>query len=100
LIRDQVSAEEARRVFPPDLWWATLAWIIQLVPALGSDSFCRDYGDAPPLALESVFDKPLAALEKLILQSRSLIVIDWNANREIASVIRKILSRHSGTVSR
>jgi hypothetical protein len=100
LIRDQFSPEEARRVFPPDLWWATLAWIIQLVPGLGPDSYCRDYGDAPPLALELVFDKPLAALEKLILQSRSLIVIDWNANREIAGVIRKILSRHGGAVSR
>ena len=99
LLRDQVTAEEARRLFPPDLWWAALGWIIQLVPALGPDSFCKDYGDAPALALESVFDKPLAALEKLILQSRSLIVIDWSANREIASVVRKILSRH-GTASR
>jgi hypothetical protein len=100
LLRNELTPEEARRLFPPDLWWATVAWIIQLVPGLGPDSFCRDYGDAPALALESVFDKPLAALEKLILQSRSLIVIDWNANREIAGVIRKILSRHGGSVSR
>ena len=64
------------------------------------ENVSRDYGDAPPLALESVFDKPLAALEKLILQSRSLIVIDWNANREIAGVIRKILSRHGAALSR
>jgi hypothetical protein len=100
LLRNELTPEEARRLFPPDLWWATVAWISQLVPGLGPDSFCRDYGDAPALALESVFDKPLAALEKLILQSRSLIVIDWNANREIAGVIRKILSRHGGSVSR
>jgi hypothetical protein len=38
-------------------------------------------GDAPSLALETVFNQPLE-LETILIRSRSLIVIDWGANRK------------------
>lgn len=96
LIHEKTAPEEAVRLFPSELWWDTISLLVRFFPGLGPDSLCRDFGDAPALALEAVFDEPLAALEKLIVRSRSLIVIDWNANREMGAVIRKILSRHGG----
>jgi hypothetical protein len=95
LLREKIAPEEAFRSFPRELWCETLAFLIRLFPGLVPESFSRDYSDAPALALENVFDEPLAELEKLLISSRSLIVLDWNANREISAVIRKILERHS-----
>jgi hypothetical protein len=36
----------------------------------------------------------LEDLEKIFVRSRSLIVIDWNANREVHSAIRDLLDRN------
>ena len=80
-------------IFPEDLWWDAIALIARLFPGVGPDSLCRDFGDAPPLALENVFSKPLAALEKLLVRSRSLLLVDWNYNREIRSVIGKFMDK-------
>ena len=96
LSQEKLAPEEAARLFPSELWWDTIALILRFFPGLGPDSLCRDFGDAPSLALESVFEEPLAALEKLIIRSRSLVVIDWNANREVGSVIHQMLSRYGG----
>ena len=84
----------AARLLPAELWCDTLGALIRLFPGLGPDSVCKDFGDAPALALERVFDKPLEDLEKLLVRSRSLIVIDWNANREIHGAINGILNRN------
>ena len=65
--------------------------LMDFFPGLGPDSYCKDYGDAPALALEVVFNKPLEELEQLLVRSRSLIVIDWRANREVHSAIRDVL---------
>ena len=100
LLQEKITHEEAARFLPTELWTQTLALIIRTFPGLGPESFCRDYGDAPPLALETVFNDPLATLEQLILRSRSLIVIDWNSNREISSVIRQMMTRYGGDPAR
>ena len=63
----------------------------RLFPGLGPDSICRDFGDVPALALETVFNQPLETFEKLFLRSRSLIVLDWNLNREIHTAIKSYL---------
>jgi len=78
---------------PPELWWNTLALVISQFPHIGPDSICRDFADVPPLAMELVFDKPIAALEKLLTQTRSLLFLDWNLNREIQSAIRTQLDQ-------
>jgi hypothetical protein len=93
LLREKIAPETA--IFPSDLWWDAISLIIRLFPGIGPDSLCRDFGDAPPLALESVFSEPLAELEKLLVRSRSLLLVDWNYNREIRSVIGKFLDRAS-----
>lgn len=93
LAQESIEPMAAYEMLPPELWHHVLAAIIRLFPGVGPDSYCKDFGDAPPLALENVFDQPLADLEKLLIRSRSLIVIDWNANREVHSAIRDLIDR-------
>jgi len=93
LVQEPMEPMAAFELLPPELWYHTLAAIVQLFPGIGPDSYCKDYGDAAPLALETVFNKPLEDLEKLLVRSRSLILIDWNSNREVHSAIRDVLDR-------
>lgn len=93
LLYQKGDAQEAAKLLPMELWWDLLAEIIRLFPGLGPDSYCRDFGDAPGLALERVFDQALANFEKLLLRTRSLIVIDWKFNREIHSAINTFLDK-------
>jgi hypothetical protein len=86
-----LGPEEAARLLPLELWCDTLALVVSLFPGLGPDSVCRDFGDVPALALETVFNRPTEALEKLVVRSRSLIVIDWTYNQEINAAIKKFL---------
>jgi hypothetical protein len=92
LLREEVSPEEVYKIIPSDLWHSVLAAIVRMFPGLGPDSVCKDFGDAPALALESVFDVPLRELEQLLVRSRSLIVIDWTYNREVSSAIEEFLA--------
>jgi hypothetical protein len=93
LSRRGLSPDEAFQLLPAELWYDTLGLILRLFPGAGPDSVCRDYGDVPALALETVFNQPLEDLEKLLIRSRSLILIDWNFNREISAAIRGCLDR-------
>ncbi len=95
LVRDELGDKEGWALFPPALWWSTLSAIVRLFPGMGPDSHCRDFGDAPPLALDEVFTTPLAELDDLVLRSRSLIVSDSQSNREIRTVISGYLERLS-----
>jgi hypothetical protein len=94
LLQEPMEAKTAYELLPAELWHQTLAALVRLFPGLGPDSYCKDYGDAPALALETVFNQPLEELEKLLVRSRSLIVIDWSSNREVHSAIRDVLDRH------
>jgi hypothetical protein len=96
LAQEPMEPMAAFELLPPELWHHTLAAIVRLFPGLGPDSYCKDFGDAPSLALEGVFNKPLEEMEKLLVRSRSLIVIDWKANREVHSAIRDLADRHKG----
>jgi hypothetical protein len=80
---------EAMDLVPAQLWWETLAAVVRMFPGVGPDSVCRDWGDARLGALHVVFDRAAADLEGLLRKTRSLIVIDWNYNREIHAVIRR-----------
>jgi len=93
LVQEPMEPMAAFELLPAEMWHHTLAAIVRLFPGIGPDSYCKDYGDAPSLALEAVFNKPLEDLETLLVRSRSLVVIDWNANREIHSAIRDVVDR-------
>lgn len=89
LIRDTISPEDAFSYVPPELWRESLAMVLRTLPGIGPDSICHDLGDASPSGLHTVFDPLVEDLEALLVRSRSLIVVDWAANREIHSVIRR-----------
>jgi len=93
LIQEPMEPMAAFELLPPELWYHTLAAIVRLFPGIGPDSHCKDYGDAPALALEVVFNKPLEEFEQLLIRSRSLVIIDWKSNREVHSAIRDVLDR-------
>ena len=75
---------------PRRLWWSTLALVLRLFPQLLPESFCKGYGDAPPLALETVFDAPLRELDGLLLRWRAYLLGGWRQNQEISRVIGSI----------
>jgi hypothetical protein len=95
LTRDRQSREIANQVIPSALWWETVGAVIRLFPGVGPDSFCRDFGDAPALALEKIFDEPVAEFEGLQLRSRSLVISDWPQNLEIQEAIEDALSAYN-----
>ena len=87
--------EVAPSVIPNELWWDTLGIVLRLFPGTGPDSFCRDFGDAPALALERIFDRPLAELEVLQARTRSLVVTDWDQNLEIREAISAVMAKQA-----
>jgi hypothetical protein len=89
-----LTPEEALAYLPAEVWWDAIGLLIQCFPGLIPASFCANFGDAPPLALHSVFDPVIEALEKLSLRTRSLLFVDWTYNAEVKSVAQAILKRH------
>ena len=77
---------------PAGLWWEALAVVARCFAGVGADSPCRDLGDFPAGAPEVVFDRLIHDLEALTLRTRSLVVIDWQQNREIRAAIRRVAS--------
>ncbi|UCD74782.1 MAG: hypothetical protein JSV91_13460 [Phycisphaerales bacterium] len=89
LVHEEMTPEEAFSYVPLDLWAETLAMMVRMFPGVGPDSVCCDYGDAAPGGLHKVLEPAQNQLEDLLVRSRSLIVVDWAANREIHAVIRR-----------
>ena len=92
LTYDKVTSDEAFNIIPCELWWTILAIILRMFPGLGSESECKDYGDAQQGGLHKVFERTIADLDNLILRTRSLIVSDGQSNQEISAVIQRYLT--------
>jgi hypothetical protein len=69
------------------LWLETVALVLRLFPGTGSHSYCQNFGDVSPLALETVFDRPVHDLETLLLRLRSILVPTLSDNAEIAAIL-------------
>jgi hypothetical protein len=89
LTRETLTPQEAFDLVPSNLWFDTLGLLVQMLPGIGPDSFCRDYGDAPRGGLHKVYLDAQNVLDTLLVRTRSLIVIDWRFNREIHAVLRR-----------
>jgi hypothetical protein len=87
LIESGGSPQEARNKIQMDLWLEAIAFLLRLFPGAGPQSFCKDLGDVSPLALETVFNRPIEELERMVLRLRSVLVPGLSANEEVASVI-------------
>jgi hypothetical protein len=89
LSRDTMTPQEAFDLVPAALWFDTLGLLVRMLPAVGPDSLCRDFGDAPRGGMHKIYEPAAAALDGLLVRTRSLIVIDWRFNREINAVLRR-----------
>ncbi|MBN2131070.1 MAG: hypothetical protein JW741_16325 [Sedimentisphaerales bacterium] len=89
---DEMTPDEAFQCVPASLWWTTLAMVLRMFPGPGPYRQCKDSGDAPQGGLHKIFDRTLADVRGLIRRTRSLVVTDWEANREINAVLRKFLA--------
>jgi hypothetical protein len=87
LIESGGSPQEARNKINLDLWLEAISIVLRLFPGTGVHSFCKDLGDVSPLALETVFDRPIEELERLLLRFRSVLLPGLSANEEIAGII-------------
>jgi len=96
LISKTMTPAEALGGIPMSLWVQVIELIMKMFPGALRESFCVDQGDAPMGGLASIYEPVEQSIEGLLVCSRSLIVVDWHANREIHSLIRA----HSTGLSR
>ncbi len=89
LSRESITPQEAFDLVPTSLWFDTLALLVRMLPGVGPDSVCRDFGDAPRGGIHKIYDTISNDLDTLLVRTRSLIVIDWRFNREIHAVLRR-----------
>jgi hypothetical protein len=87
LTESDATPAEARANIHLDLWLETIGWLLRLFPGAGKHSYCQDFGDVSPLALETVFDRPIEDLERLLIRLRSVLLPTAAANAEISKVI-------------
>jgi hypothetical protein len=87
LTESNETPAQARSKIYLKLWIETIAIVLRLFPGSGPHSFCKDFGDVSPLALETVFDAPIQELEVMLLRLRSTLAPSLSANEEIAAII-------------
>ncbi len=75
------------------LWFETMYFILRLVPGAGEHSFCSNFGNVSPFALETIFDAPAQELESLLRRLRSCLLPSVVANEEIAFAVAQELLR-------
>lgn len=83
---------EAFGLVPSGVWFGVLGTLVRMLPGAGPDSIARDPGDARPGGLHLIYEPIVERLGLLLVRTRSLIVIDWNYNREINGVLRRFMS--------
>jgi len=88
LLEGSDSPAQARSKIQMDLWLETVTLLLRLFPGVGPHSLCQSFGDVSPLALETVFDRPIQDLESIAVRLRSTLLPTWSANEEIASVLQ------------
>jgi len=84
------TPDEGYRWIPMELWWDAVAMLTRFFPGAGVFSHAPDFNDPNELPQHKIFDEPLRDLDRLIQHSRSLLLSDWLANREVARVIQRI----------
>ena len=92
LVESDRTAEQAWALVQKEIWLSAVCLLLRLFPGPGTCSFCKGFGDVSPLALETVFDRPIQELEALVLRLRSALVPSLSANQEIATILLEQLA--------
>jgi hypothetical protein len=88
LVRLKVAPEHP--LVPMELWSGVLAAIVRCFPGAGPDSVCRDLGDAPPAAIETVMDPLSAELTRLLARVRGMLIGDPGADAELVALVQRL----------
>jgi hypothetical protein len=89
----QPSTAYAEAALPPELWWDTLAMLVRMLSGVGPDSDCAGLADVDPDQPHRVFDSAARAASSLVIRSRSLLLVDWQYNRQVHAVVRQLRAR-------
>ncbi|MFO1500028.1 MAG: hypothetical protein U1G07_16830 [Verrucomicrobiota bacterium] len=98
LVEGGITPEQARSQIHWDLWIETVALLLRFFPQLGEHGFCKSFGDVSAQALETVFDRPMLALEEVVERLRSTLVPSLSANEEIVEVLLRQLGMVTAAV--
>ncbi len=79
--------EEALGFIPSEIWWRTIYLLLRMLTNGWHFNFCKHLNDAPSLALHTVYRQPRSQLEMTLDQLRSLILLDWDLNQEVRSLV-------------
>jgi len=96
LVEQPALGDDAWKLIHRDLWLDAVTFLVRLFPGNGPHSFCKNFGDVSPLALETVFDLPLRELDNLVLRLRSVLAPTWADNQEVAAAIASELASLEG----
>ena len=91
LLTTPAPAAEGFTHLPAELWWETVALLLQCFPGSVPEAVCADLADAPPEALSAIFEPPIAQLEKLVRRARGLLFGGRAAEAEIQALLRQAL---------
>ncbi len=87
---DPQLREAAAEMIPMDVWRKVLTLLLRMLPGVMPDAFVRGYGTIKGKGQATPFDALCDAWVSLLVQTRSLILIDWRMNREIHAAIRRV----------
>jgi len=87
LVETGYTSKQAWAAIHAEIWQETIGLMLRFFPETGTHSFCKNFGDVSPVALETVFDRPMQEVELLVLRLRSLLSPTFSANQEIAAAI-------------
>ncbi len=87
---DPQLRQSAPEMIPMEIWRKLLESLLKMLPGILPDAFLRRYGGVRGKNQAACFDSLCDSLTSLLVQTRSLMVIDWRMNREIHAVIRRV----------
>lgn len=87
---DTQLREAAAEMIPMEIWRKILTLLLRMLPGVMPDAFVRRYGAIKGRGQATAFDAMGEAWVRLLVQTRSLILIDWRMNREIHAAIRRV----------
>ncbi len=88
LVKLKVAPEQA--LVPMEVWSGVLALIVRCFPSAGPDSVCRDLGDAPPAAIETVLDPLASDLARTLSRVRGMLIGDPGADAELVALVESL----------
>lgn len=83
----------AEASIPLEFWAEILASLAVMFPQLVPQSICESLIGSADIRPEDVFARSASTFRALARQARSLVVVDWNMNRDINSAIEVVAGR-------